>query len=163
LPAPGKLAWAGNVLYIRPPVGTWQVFWSAPGPGVWQDYVPSLTNVTLGNGTVAGRYMQIGKMVRGVARIAFGTTTSVTDIIRIGAPVAINLATHPQNIAPIGNAVGSNTVDRAFGGVCPGSSADLRVIGVTQGTFTSLSWRNGTPWTWGTGHSLYLHFEYEAA
>jgi len=163
-PSPGKMAWAGNVLYIRPPVGTWAVFWSAPGLGVWQDYTPTLTNVTLGNGSITGRYMQLGKLVRGVTRLSFGTTTSVSDIIRIGTPVAINLTTHPQNIAPIGNAVGSDTTNRAFGGVTPAGSGDMRIIGVTTGTFTALSWDTNFPFaSWGTGHSLYTQFEYEAA
>jgi hypothetical protein len=162
-PSVGKLGWADNLLYLRTPAGDWQAIWSAPGPGIWQDYTPTLTNVTLGNGTITGRYMSVGDLVRGVVRLAFGSTTSVSDIIRVSSPTAINLTTHPQNIAPIGNAVGSNTVDRAFGSVTPGGSNDMRIIGVTQGTFTSLSWRNGTPWTWASGHSLYLHFEYERA
>lgn len=163
-PTPGKFAWAGSAAYVRTPAGAWQVFWSAPGPGIWQAYTPTLTNVTLGNGTVAGRYTQVGKTTRGVARLSFGTTTSVGDIIRVGAPVPINLTTHAQNIAPIGNAVGSDTTNRAFGGITPAGPDDMRVIGVTQGTFTALSWDSNFPFaSWGTGYSLYLHFEYEAA
>ena len=42
----------------------------------WQSYSPSLTNLTIGNGTVAGYYNQTGKTCDVWIKIAAGTTTT---------------------------------------------------------------------------------------
>ena len=61
-------------------------------PGVWAAYTPvltaSTTNPTLGNGTILGRYMQIGKTVWCSVRLAWGSTSTVgSGIYRITLPV----------------------------------------------------------------------------
>jgi hypothetical protein len=44
----------------------------------WTSYTPTLTNITLGNGTRTGRYLQIGKTIDFQVKITFGSTTSIT-------------------------------------------------------------------------------------
>lgn len=58
--------------------GTVQVNGSSVGSfGAWTSWTPTWTNLTVGNATQTGKYMQIGKLV--IARLSFtlGTTSSV--------------------------------------------------------------------------------------
>lgn len=53
-----------------------------------QDYVPTLTNLTLGDGTMVAKYQRVGKTIRGSVSIVFGSTTAITaPNPRIGLPV----------------------------------------------------------------------------
>lgn len=56
--------------------------------GAWTAYVPTYTNLTIGNATVVARYMQIGKTVHVRIDITGGTTTSATGAVSISLPVA---------------------------------------------------------------------------
>ena len=44
----------------------------------WTAYTPTVANMTLGNGTVSGRYSQVGKTVTLQFRLAAGSTTTYT-------------------------------------------------------------------------------------
>jgi hypothetical protein len=57
--------------------------------GRWQSYVPSLTNLTLGNGTVSGKYARVGKTVHWRVTIILGSTSVVSgaSIVSISLPV----------------------------------------------------------------------------
>jgi hypothetical protein len=57
------------------------------GSWAWQAYVPTWTNVTLGNGTSSGGYIQSGKTVFYYAYLLFGSTTSVTGSVSFSLPV----------------------------------------------------------------------------
>lgn len=57
---------------------------------VWQAYAPVLagTGWTLGNGTLTGRYCQIGKTVHFASRLVIGSTTAKgSGQLNIGLPV----------------------------------------------------------------------------
>lgn len=48
-------------------------------PQAWSDYTPpwtGTTNPAIGNGTIVGRYIQSGKIVRGWFKITMGSTTT---------------------------------------------------------------------------------------
>ena len=46
--------------------------------GSWSAWTPTWTGLTIGNGTVQARYLQIGKTVSFELRVDFGTTTALT-------------------------------------------------------------------------------------
>jgi hypothetical protein len=48
--------------------------------GSWVAYTPTLTNITLGNGTLTGRYKQIGKLVFFEVTLTFGSTTTLATV-----------------------------------------------------------------------------------
>jgi hypothetical protein len=50
-------------------------------------YTPTLTNLTLGNGTLSARYAQINNFVHYEGKITFGTTTSITGTPQIAMPL----------------------------------------------------------------------------
>lgn len=55
--------------------------------GVWQSWTPSATNITVGNGTLAGSYVEIGQTV--VCRFNFllGTTSAVSGSPNVTPPI----------------------------------------------------------------------------
>ena len=53
----------------------------------WQTWTPTLTNITLGNGTQTAKYTEIGKTVHFYWQIVAGTTTTLTGGIGITLPV----------------------------------------------------------------------------
>lgn len=133
----------------------------------WTDYSGSLawtgavTNPVIGNGTIAARYLQVGKFVLYTVSITMGSTTTYgSSTWFVSLPVT-----------PIASAVGNTT--------CPGSallydssatagrqSGTASIFSTTQvdfyigsgGVVTSLA-----PFTWTTGDILGLTLQYEAA
>lgn len=59
--------------------------WNA---GNWTDWTPTLTNITVGNGTLVARYVKIGKTVHWYFRIIFGSTTSFGAYTAFTLPIA---------------------------------------------------------------------------
>lgn len=58
--------------------------------GSWIDYTPTLTNLTLGNGTMAAKYMKIGpKTLILRVDIHAGTTTTASGTISISLPAGV--------------------------------------------------------------------------
>lgn len=51
-------------------------------------YTPTLTNVTQGNGIIAGAYYRVGRFVTFRAILTFGGTTTVSGSVGIGLPFA---------------------------------------------------------------------------
>lgn len=49
-------------------------------------YTPTLSNVTLGNGTLVGAFYQIGRLTNFRVRLTFGSTTSVSGSIGFSLP-----------------------------------------------------------------------------
>jgi len=56
--------------------------------GAWDSYTPTLTNITLGNGTLVGDYWRAGRGVFFKVKLTFGSTTSVSGQMVVGLPVA---------------------------------------------------------------------------
>jgi len=53
----------------------------------WQTYTPTFANTTLGNGTVTGKYIRIGKFVQFYASFKLGTTSAVSSNVTVTLPV----------------------------------------------------------------------------
>lgn len=163
-PTQGQSCWVDSLLAEQVYQSGWKNKWTAPGPGIWAAYTPTLTNVALGTGgAITGRWTRDGNTVKCIVAISLGTGASVTDIIRIGVPVDINLTTHAVNVAPLGVATASDTTNRAAATVAAVAANQVRCLGTTTATFTAAAWRNAQPWAWASGHTLFLKFEYEAA
>lgn len=80
----------------------------------WQTYTPSITSgITLGDGTISGRYTVVGKTVHFTFRLVCGSTTSLgvgTDMI-ISLPVTASTALQTQYASNIGLGVLLDAVD----------------------------------------------------
>lgn len=53
----------------------------------WDTYTPTWTNLTVGNGTVIARYLQIGKTVHVRISLTGGTTSSASGAVSVSLPV----------------------------------------------------------------------------
>lgn len=86
---------AGNVSYLNLSTNTTNISGTLPidRGGVdltaWDAYTPSLTGITLGNGTLTASYKKIGKTVFYRVTLAFGSTTSITGNVSISTPTTV--------------------------------------------------------------------------
>jgi hypothetical protein len=130
----------------------------------WTTYTPTLTNITIGNGTIVGRYKQVGKKVTVLVYVKWGSTTSASGGFVISLPVTgiASYSTYEprfsSTILDAGSAyyVGTLVLNSA-------TKVDLLAI-LANGTYTN--WTNvnaTTPFTWTTNDMFSYMFTYEAA
>ena len=132
--------------------------------GVWQDFTPTFTNITVGNGTLNARYCQINKFVAWTIELVFGSTTSVD-----GSGVTVTYPVTASNAYQAGNG-GQVTCEDAsstdyWGTLFRNSTTRVGVYvgnaSSTYLTFTSLA--GSVPFLWATGDRLVIQDFYEAA
>lgn len=134
------------------------------GLGAWTSYSPTLTNITIGNGTKAGFYTQIGKTVFYGVDIVFGNTTSVSGSIGISLPVAASSNNMYSSYSCTifdsgGNPAWLNAILRK----ATATLISLLVI-KTDSTYAGLTDTSSTvPITWTTNDQIHFMITYEAA
>lgn len=62
----------------------------------WLSYSPTLTNVTVGNGTKEAYYKQIGKTIVAKGKFTLGSTSSIGGTVAIAHPVTITATGYPS-------------------------------------------------------------------
>jgi hypothetical protein len=115
----------------------------------WVTYTPGITNLTVGNGTLAGRYKQIGKTVFWEVRFTLGSTSAISNDAFIQEPVG-GIASQGANAFYV-----DSSTSGWFNGWWYGGYPRY------QGTFGTLS--ATTPFTWATGDFLLIYGTYEAS
>src|SRR5205085_1961439 len=106
--------------------------------GAWQSWTPSLTNITVGSGTVTGKYVQIGNLV--IAKANFQTATNTTysnATYKISLPV--NFYTTPGAAQLIGTWTVYDSANNSFygiGGLQIASASDAFLLFSTNVTGT---------------------------
>ena len=133
----------------------------ATSDSIWQNWTPTHTNFTLGNGTVTARYSQIGKFVNASYKLVWGSTTSISGNFIFSLPVTSN--------TPINTNVGTARIldsgTENFMGIAQILSSTTAVINMIR---TDATWgkndiiRVGTPMTWATSDEIECNFSYEA-
>ena len=128
----------------------------------WTTYTPTLTNITIGNGTVIGRYQSVGKTVNVFLSLTLGSTSSFTGGIAVSVPVAPLYTNEYKGLASLSdNGVGDYP---AFFYASASPAVLYLVAANTSGTYISGSPVNATtPFTWTTSDRFTLSFTYEAA
>lgn len=137
-------------------------------PTAWTAYTPVITadggGFSLGNGTISGRYTQIGKTVSFYLKFIYGSGTSpgaghwnfslpvqaYDQNFNFSASILDNGISWYGGIGN-GNYAGSTT---SFAVIIPGTSASVT-------TWASVG--NGGPFTWGDGDNITISGTYEAA
>lgn len=126
---------------------------------IWQDYTPSNTNVTVGNGTQVARYAQIGKTVFVEYALTFGSTTAFSGTVDIGLPVS---AADPGQDMSLGavHMLDAGTTNRTGVIVLDSPTVtSVRFIPDSSGSFVNAT----NPHTWTTSDRLSFLAVYEAA
>lgn len=137
--------------------------WIATGGGTWSSYTPTLGNATLGNGTLTGKYAQVGKTVFTRILLVLGSTTSLT-----GAGLSVTL---PVTAAASSAIWGNTRVNDASPAASYLGTIDLFsttavypvVFNVSATYATTTGFTTNTPITWATNDEFYVWLTYEAA
>lgn len=124
--------------------------------GVWTSYTPTWTATgtapSLGNGTIVGSYIQVGKLVIYRGRLDMGSTTTFgTGTWNFSIPVAF------ASNASVGVSFLSDATGIAYPAVAAFFGSNLFLI-ATGGNVT-----NTNPFTWATSDNLAWTATYEAA
>jgi hypothetical protein len=130
--------------------------------GGWTSYTPSFTNLTVGNGTLVGRYQQIGKIVNVYVALRLGSTSSVGSSPYFDLPIAQGRNT--QNYIYTGAILDAGTADILGCVVLQSGGAAYICFVNTASTSGSISYASATtPMTWTTNDVFQFLFSYEVA
>ena len=128
--------------------------------GGWTTWTPTLTNMTLGNGTITARYQKIGKIVNGYFQFVLGSTSAISSFPNFSLPI-----TPSQGFMTFPAWYKDEGVNDYFGMVATLTSGNLWPrVGYAAGTYVSDYAISATiPFTWGTSDRFFCEFSYEVA
>ena len=134
----------------------------------WTAYTPTISSDTgtfsIGNGSITGRYKQLGKTVFFYIKLVYGSTsTPGNGHWKFGLPVTAQNTNYQFSASILDNGVAW------YGGIGNGnyigSTISFVVITPSQST-SSTTWvsvGNGGPFTWGDADNITISGSYEAA
>lgn len=159
---------ATGITWVNKPADTYEIGGNQDGIPTWRTWTPVIgnigagTNWSLGNGTLTGRYIKIGRTIHWTAVLTLGTTSVAgTNQLTLSLPVAASAAHHEDPI--IGQAVEQGVNAFVLSGgwisttvVIPQTIGASGVLGAVTAT---------TPFTWNGARAdqVYLSGTYEAA
>ena len=122
-------------------------------PVVRTTYSPTLSNLTIGNGTVSAGYTQLGKLVFYDCKITLGSTSSVTGGIQFSLPVT---ASDGKFVAVKAHGYAFDTSGGAYTTMAAADSGNgTNVFPTTSGAAQSGT-SSTIPFTWATGDMLIM-------
>jgi len=154
----------GGVLYFTSSGAAIFFAFASSTTTTYSSWTPTLTNLTLGNGTMTGKFTQIGKFVNASLQLVFGSTTSVTGTMTFSVPTGASTANTALNTV-IGNVRMLDAgIQNYLGMVQLSSSSAVILVAINaSATYATVQNVNATvPFTWGTGDELQFSFSYEA-
>jgi hypothetical protein len=164
---PDRLAvGSNNQVLIADSAQATGIKWGAIPISAYAAWTPTFSNLTVGNGTLTGQYVQIGKMVHCYLKLAFGSTTSITGAVQItGLPVA-PVSTN-ASIAAIVQALYSDASGPKFYGSSHASNNNtsriwLSPLAISGSYIASAGDLSSTvPFTWTTSDEIFVSAIYE--
>jgi hypothetical protein len=127
--------------------------------GAWNNYSPSTSNITQGNGTLTGRYVRIGRTIVAQAQFVLGTTSAVTGRPGLGVPFSKVSA---NDYIGMGYGLDQGIQEYTFG--CRWASDIILEFLYPDGAHVANGVVNATfPFTWGTSDGFRFVAIYEAA
>jgi hypothetical protein len=154
--AVGRLAVGVDNAYLRPDsTASTGLKWDNDA---WTSYTPTLTNITLGNGTMIARYKQIGKTVHLFFKFTLGSTSAISGTPTFTLPVnSVNESISMAYIQDVGTM-------NYYAVVTLTSTAGAFYLQTTSSTYSQYGAITSTvPMTWTTTDFLYTSITYEAA
>jgi hypothetical protein len=161
-PTEGMLTWLEDSNRYESYSGTvWQ---QVITPGAWIAYTPTFTNFTLGNGTIAFRYTQIGKTVHLHGSITLGTTSIMGSILGVSFPV--NSSSNTLNRTLLGSAyIEDAEISAHTAMVRKNTDTEFQLFVLRSDALyvTGVPLSTTVPFIWGTGDFVRFTITYEAA
>ena len=130
-------------LHVRDNLNDLRLSWAA-----WTSYTPTLTGFTLGNGTITGASLTIGKTVLWRVSLTFGTTTTAASASPTFTLPATGLAASNLPVNALFYDLSTTTYYQAVGRQNSTTTVALAIPGAS-GVFTTPT--TTTPFTWTTG------------
>jgi hypothetical protein len=137
---------------------TWRVIHD---PGAWRSYTPTwtavTTNPTVGNGTLSGKYLLVGRRVEFRIAVTWGSTTNNgSGVYRWAEPLpSANYAT------PVGEPIGQATLYDTSAGDRYTRTAYMTTAGISLTSEAAGLVSGINPWTWANGDALVITGSYE--
>jgi hypothetical protein len=134
--------------------------------GTYTAYTPTLTGVTLGNGTVTGSYCRVNNFVHVNGVFTFGSTSAITGTVGILAPVNID-SSMSAGAFPFGIASLNDVSSGAFYVLellyASATEFRLRAINTAGAYAVTVVVSSTIPLTWASGDILTWQTTYRAA
>lgn len=133
--------------------------------GAWTTWVPTLTNLTLGNGTVTAKYQQVGKRIDYRFKFKLGSTSAVGTSPMFTLPVA----PHSDYVSVedrLGTAILLDNGVTLYDGVVRfsgGSTVEISALGAGGATVILTPVTATVPFTFGSTDTLMASGTYEVA
>jgi hypothetical protein len=128
--------------------------------GTYQAYTPTITGVTIGNGTRVFRYTQINKFIHMYGRFTLGSTSAVSGVIAISLPVTA-VANYPSATVATIQDTGTATIP-AYS-LTTTTVVQVYAVNVA-GTYPAIVAPSATvPMTWANTDFVEVSIVYEAA
>jgi len=129
----------------------------------WATYTVTPTNLTIGSGTMVGKYIQIGKLVIGKIRIVLAADSSISGTVYLSKPVTSVSTSFPTTEGDC-SFLDSGTAE-ASGRLLSSDTGKFTVqVFNAAGTYLTIAAVNATvPWTWAANDVIDCKFVYEAA
>jgi hypothetical protein len=155
----------GNVLTVDTTVDG-KIKWAAPAASgfTFQSWTPTFTNLSLGNGTLTARYGTSGKFTHFELFLTFGSTTSVTGVIKFTLPTTPkNKATDQAQYVPTMMLDAGTQIFFGMTQIPQSGPAEVYATLANQ-TYVERSGTSATvPFTWTTNDELIIVGNYEEA
>jgi hypothetical protein len=126
--------------------------------GDWTSYTPTLTNLTLGNGTLVARYALVGKTMFFYFQFSLGSTSAVGSGPTISFPAGITSA--QANNAPFGWGTTSSISGTRYAFVVYQNASTAyspRALNASGTYIVHQDFSSTVPVTWATGHTIYFN------
>lgn len=120
----------------------------------WTSYTPALTNITIGNGTIAAEYCVYGGVLKVNVVVTLGSTSSVTGAIGVDLPAGLTARTSiAQRVVAQCYDSSADTVYVGGAAVTGSQLNAIRTHGIAATATTAV------PFTWATSDNLRLFGE----
>jgi len=128
--------------------------------GTYTSWTPTLTNITLGNGTINAKYLQIGKLVHATIAFTWGSTTSSSGTWYFSFP--LTCATSGSTYIGTCRLLDAGTANYPGMILVENSTSFLPFAQYAANTWTETSnVSTTTPFTWTTNDNMSASFIYE--
>lgn len=133
--------------------------------GAWTTWVPTLTNLTQGNGTVTAKYQQVGKAVRYRFKFKLGSTSAVGTSPKFTLPVAPNAeyVADEDRIGVVTLLDPSVNLYDGYPRFSGGSTVEISALNASGANVTVTPISATVPHTWGTADSMTAYGTYDVA
>lgn len=129
----------------------------------YQNWTPSLNNLSKGNGTEVARYMRIGNLIVGYYSLTFGSTSAMGTTPSVDVPVT---PASGVSSMPVGTCRFEDVGTASYFGQLQtnGTTTLFPRVSNTSGTYLVNNSLTATvPFTWTTNDVFSFEFAYEAA